>query len=652
MRSWPLRWALTGKRMTALFDQLEAPEWWRAPWTGPVPRTMREFAEAEIVLPDGPHKGQPFRCDTQPFAALLLDELDSGRWRRVAVVGPAQSGKTLVSFVIVTLYILFELGESTIVGIPDMNMADDKWRIDLLPVIKATRYADLLPDKGPGSRGGRVVNTVEFGNGAVLKFMSGGGSDAKRSGYTSRTVQITETDKLDEVGGKSREADKVAQFEARTGAFADAGEVVMESTASFTTGRIWREFLGGTASRIVKTCPHCGESVTPEREHLKGWQEAASEVEARAKAYWVCPSCDEPINDEQRVEMCRGGRLIHKGDGEPDVVTLGFRYSGFDNLLQPTPYLAAGEWRAKQAPDDEIANRERKQFTWAMPHDPPKLEDSGLAFTVIRRRVADSARGMVPAEFKTLVCGCDIGKWLLHWVAVAFDEEGSGRVVEYAEIEVPASDMREELAILLALREFRDLCQAGWLHGKETITPACVLVDAGNWDSTAYAFVRESGPPFWPAKGFGARQIRAMPADGYRVGVDEMAGIELIEIDADKWKGFAYEGLKTPPDEAGAITLFAAEHVEHTQFAKHCCAEAPVTEFKNGREVTRFKDRRRANHYWDALYMACCAGHIAGVRLLEPERPKPKGPPPSPSRTPTQRRRPPMRRAPLRRTYG
>ena len=46
--------------------------------------------------------------------------------------------------------------------------------------------------------------------------MSGGGSDKSRAGFTSRVVVITETDGLDETGGRSREADKVTQLEART----------------------------------------------------------------------------------------------------------------------------------------------------------------------------------------------------------------------------------------------------------------------------------------------------------------------------------------------------------------------------------------------------------------------------------------------------
>src|SRR5690242_9240513 len=58
-------------------------------------RSMREFAEQEIVIPDGPFQGRRFRCDRQPYTGLWFDAVDSGRWSRYVATGPTQSGKTL-----------------------------------------------------------------------------------------------------------------------------------------------------------------------------------------------------------------------------------------------------------------------------------------------------------------------------------------------------------------------------------------------------------------------------------------------------------------------------------------------------------------------------------------------------------------------------
>src|SRR5438309_2289203 len=67
-------------------------------------RSMRQFAEQELVLPSGPFAGRRFRCNRQPYSALWFDEVDSGRWSRCVATGPTQSGKTLTCFIVPLLY--------------------------------------------------------------------------------------------------------------------------------------------------------------------------------------------------------------------------------------------------------------------------------------------------------------------------------------------------------------------------------------------------------------------------------------------------------------------------------------------------------------------------------------------------------------------
>ena len=75
---------------------------------------------------------------------------------------------------------------AVICGLPDMDLAADKWRLDLLPVIERSKYRDLLPGTGAGSRGARLVETIRFVNCATLKFMSGGGGDTSGAGFSAR----------------------------------------------------------------------------------------------------------------------------------------------------------------------------------------------------------------------------------------------------------------------------------------------------------------------------------------------------------------------------------------------------------------------------------------------------------------------------------
>ena len=65
---------------------------------------MRQFAEQEIVNPEGPFAGRKFRCSRQPFTGLWFDAVDSENWNRCVASGPTQSGQTLSCFVIPMLF--------------------------------------------------------------------------------------------------------------------------------------------------------------------------------------------------------------------------------------------------------------------------------------------------------------------------------------------------------------------------------------------------------------------------------------------------------------------------------------------------------------------------------------------------------------------
>jgi phage terminase large subunit GpA-like protein len=606
-------------------------------------RTMRAFAEQEIVIPDGPFAGRRFRCSRQPYTGLWFDEVDSGRWSRYVATGPTQSGKTLSCFVIPLLYHLFELGETVICGLPDMDMAADKWREDILPAIEQSRFRELLPRRGGGSRGGRV-ESIQFGNGATLKFMSGGGGDKSRAGFTSRVVVITETDGMDRPSGASRESDKITQLEARTRAYGGRKRIYMECTVSTEQGRTWQEYRSGTCSRIALACPHCRAWVTPERENLIGWQDADTQAAARDKGAFFCPSCGEAWSQADCVSANAEARLLHAGqsideDGRvrgnpPMTETLGFRWSAANNLFLTSGDLAADEWRAARAPDEENAEREMRQFVWCLPVVPSKLDQTALETHELATRIIPLPRGVVPPAAARLTVGVDLGKYLLHWIAVAWSEDGGGHVVDYGRIEVASDDLGVEQALVVALRELRDMLKSGWPVGKadgEPAAPHQIWIDAGYMTPVVYTFCREAGSRIRPAIGRGAgqqhRQWYNRPTstgsivkhigEGFHINWLPSERMQLVEVDADHWKTWVHQRLSTPIGSRGSMTLFQASPQEHLALAKHLTAEVKTEEFVAGKGVVvKWERLRKQNHWLDALYNASAAGYFCGVRLV------------------------------------
>lgn len=599
---------------------------------------MRRFAEDEIVIPDGPFKGRKFRSDRQPYAGLWFDQISSGRWSRMVATGPVQSGKTLTAFVIPTMYHLFEIGETVIVGLPSMDMAADKWEKDFLPAIEASRFREFIPPTGAGSRGGKFTS-MTFANGATLRFMSGGGGDKKRAGYTARVVVITETDGMDEAGEVSREADKITQLEARTESYGDQARIYMECTVSIEKGRTWQEYTHGTKSRIVVRCRACDAWVTPEREHLVGWQDVETKIGAKAAARFCCPACGVVWSDEDRRVANEGALLVHRGqevtpDGQivgaaPETDTLGFRWSAFNNLFQRAGDFGAKEWSAAKAADPDNAEKGLRQFTWCLPVEPEVKDSVPLDQDAICRRIVPGVgKGMLPPRCERITVGVDLGKFVGHYVVLAWIPGGSSVVIDYGAFDIPSHNMVEEKAIPAALREFRTtICEVGWQGQK----PHAVGVDSNYQTAVVYAACRESSGLFIPTRGHGIKQYGTTPyvrpkkrggeirfiGDEYHVARRHADKVDLLHINADHWKTRVHERFSCPENEAGALRLFDSAPSGHLTYARHVTAEKRVEEWEPGvGTVVRWEKIRKQNHFLDATELAVVVGDYHGGNVL------------------------------------
>lgn len=621
-------------------------------------RSMAEFAEQEIVVPTGPLAGLPFRLDRQPAQRLYLEAAGDRRWRRIVATAPQQAGKTLAFFVIPTLWHLFEVGERVIWGVPDKNLAALKWESDLYPVIaESPRLRHFLPSTGEGSKGGRIESNVRFGNGADLVVMSAGGSDKSRASVTGRVVVITETDGLDTAQRTSVEADPIEQIVGRTRAYADS-RVYMECTVSVEKGRTWREYQGGSESRVAIPCVHCEAWVTPEREHLRGWQGAESITEAREKGRLCCPSCGAEWTEDERRQSNLRGRLVHRGQdidsaGEvtgdpPKTDTLGFRFNAANNLIVPMSEAAAAEWDASRDPDDEEGDTRMRQWYWVMP---AKGGTSSKAQT-IASRLGQTARGIVPDWATLLTIGIDVGLHRCQWVAQAWGDRARGHVIDYGDLYVPSDSMAAELAVLVALREFRDgSAEKGWgrAAGGEPMLPQLVLVDSGYLPDSVYQFAKESGTTYMPSKGQGVSQYGSggrylerkstgarvsYVGDGYHVSRLAAAEVDLLELDVDRWKTIVHRRFTAPIDADGSTTLFrVTKSIEHQRYIDQLLAEERVEEYVAGKgTITRWRKDRGPNHFLDATVLSTVAGHACGVRLIGSTANEP--PPPSERQAP------------------
>lgn len=622
-------------------------------------RTIAEFAAEEIIIPEGKYEGRKWRPRYQPYSALLLNEFDNPQWSTFATTGCVQSGKSLSAFVIPAIYHLVEMREPVVLAAPTIDVAHDKWRLEIEPVFRKTRYASLLPDTGSGSRGG-FAELIELRNGAVIKFMSGGGGDEKRSSFSTRVVIITEADKMDLSGAASREASPIRQLIARTEQW-DIGEarVYIECTVSIEEGFIWTAYNAGSKSRLLVPCCSCRGWVCPEREHLTGIQDAETIEQAESQAAFFCPACGILWTEDQRQEMLQEMKLVHKEqsiDAKTGEVVgpkctsrmLGFRWSAFQNAFSSTAKIANREYAAMIDKSQDDAEKYMRQFYWTLPFVPDEMEVTRLNDNVVLDTTGAIRHKMIPHWGEIITCGIDVGIHWLHWVIMAWrknlgncpeDQPASG-VIDYGSHKVEEGQI--DRSIESAIRGLIAQIDQGYpmLNPDGTVSgslfsPAIGIIDARHQTRAVRAAVKACDHRVWhtlmgfgsgkhysqsysPPKKAGRTIIAAR--EGYHIEHLTVQGVREFKVDVDYWKSWIHRRF-SENSGPGSCQLWHGHRNTHSNFLRHLQAEEEVRYFdvKRNKLVSKWEAIRKQNHYLDATVYAAVGADRQGVTVLEAE---------------------------------
>lgn len=636
-------------------------------------RTMRQWAEQEIVIPNGPFEGDSFSVKNQPVLGLLLDEIDSGRWVEKYATGPSQSAKTMSCFVIPIAYHLAEMGEDVVCGVPDMNMASDKWEDDLLPVFQVSpTLKKLLPMRGSGSEGGKVTDAINLTNGAKLKFMSRGSKDQGKAGFTARVVCVTEAAGFSVSVETSVESGPLDQLEARQRAWDYPQRTThVEGTLTIPEQLPWIARADSSKSRIVSPCPHCGAWILPERRHLAGWKDAENAEQAAELGYWQCPSCEEQINDDERRESMQDCRILHgdqiidrKGNVSGDLPPtrrLFFHWQSWHNLFVSTASIAREEWIAAQMPDDsperEKAEKKLTQFVHGICYTQSNIDFIDLDYKeVAGRKAAGSPRGFIPADTEWVTVGVDVGKYQLYWFAIAFRPAGKMRCFDFGSVDVPSDRMAIDLAIGRALQQLKERFDAGWAvqsgnqqNGVEAKprAPEAVWIDAGYQADAVFAWIRSLGThspraKYVPIIGRGSGQLMRQyenpaKASGRIVQIGDNWHMSKVPkhrayeifVNVDHWKEQVHFSLGLDKELPGAMDFFLASGRDLETVARHLTNEKKVQEFEAGKGLVTKWVRTGQQHWLDgAAYARAAASRLGWRPAIQRDASAGQSPPP------------------------
>lgn len=497
-------------------------------------RSMRDFAEEEVILPEGPYEDLPYRADRVPATAVALEEMDSDWWRRYFGMGDVQDGKTLTFVVLPALYHLFEIGEDIGFAGPTKDMACEAFQEKVKPVIERS-FPHMWPESGPGSQGGQVEK-LQFENGSTVRFFGAAGGDEQRSSHTVRIMIVTELDKMDRSRAASRETDPVSQLEERTSSFDERARFYGECTTSVKEGRINQEVhVTGSGTQVYLDCPYCDTPVLPVREQFSGWEDAENELDAEESARWECPHCGNEWTEEDRLDALHDITVVHKtqeidpetGDivgDRPRTRTFGLHWWFMHSPIKSMGHIAQLEWKATQT-QTEDAEKRVAQFHWSQPYEAER-EAQELSMSLLAEHTADwrfdpfgvlpgtdrRDERQVPEAVEWWIGSVDVQKRWLYYLIDGFSEDLTRWTLTWGVTEIIPDGAQYEPTenhVRLALDATRDLCMD---HGCDTI-----WVDTGyrhecanhhvirNWCQTA-------GDAVQALVGRGAEQMRGKRA--------------------------------------------------------------------------------------------------------------------------------------------
>ncbi len=356
--------------------ELEAPNPATAPfptvlqwtWRPPrLPRTHLELARS-LLLPDGPNKGERWEPDTEPVQAVWVRQMDNPRWKTRTNVAPSQRGKSLQAIALPLLHALVECSQNAGYIMPTLDKLAQNWQSKLRPLFVGCGFGDWLPEKGPGSRGGKpaaltLVNRFTGERGGTLFFLAAGGG-GKETALSSITAKLAASDEADDFAS----AGHLKLGEKRTESYGNDGRNIVASTVNDRKARdghpVLEHYALGTRTRLWFQCPHCRDKGGPTAgfqvmtmEHLK--YDGANADSAQTSARYVCDHCQAEWTEADRRTALLTFREVHAGqtvNAAGDVVgaePTGDHYSLLSNDLEynmsSLEKLAKEHWAATVA---------------------------------------------------------------------------------------------------------------------------------------------------------------------------------------------------------------------------------------------------------------------------------------------------------------
>ena len=538
----------------------------------PPPRmTVSEWAdEYRFLSPESSGQHGKYDSGITPYAREWMDSVnDPDATGTVLMVG-AQLGKTEVLNNMIGYFIDVEPSPMLMVQ-PTIELGEAWSKERLAPMARDTpRIKDKVSDVKSRSAGNTILmKTFPGGNLAIA------GANAP-SGLASRPRRVVLLDEVDRYPPSAgTEGDPCSLAIRRTETFWNA-VVVMTSTPTVKgRSRVETEFEASDQRRYFCDCPRCGHAQT-----LK-WVNVRWEKENGSDAWLQCEGCKEKLNDDDRINMVRGGRWVPtfpdrslRGYHLPGIASMFRHKKGYKSRLHQ---MAADNIKAKKAGKEMLR-------TWINTFLAETWEDEGESVPWEPLMARREDWGSFPEGAIILTAGVDIQGDRFEIEIVGWGEGEESWSIEHHSVmgDFNSPETQDSLDEIL---------QKKFIHPSGTeLGISCTFIDSGHKTKAVYGYTKpRESRRIYACKGVGGPGVPLVNRPTRR-GVERSA---LFAVGTDTAKELTYSRLSLGSKGAGFLHF---PHDRPEDWFRQLTSETKVVRYRNGVPFARFENPSKARN--------------------------------------------------------
>jgi phage terminase large subunit GpA-like protein len=581
--------------------------------------TPAQWAEAHLIVPDGPFAGQKFSLGLTEYLREPLDMMSpDSPVNEIAIMKSAQTGFTTLLIAVIG-YIIDRVACHALLVQPTQDAMRDFNRLKLDPAIKASPVLRRkVAVQTSRSSEGSTMSNKSFPGGSVALAIASSAADLR-----SKTVRVLLRDEIDQYADDlDGQGSPLEISDGRLMAFLNSGEWKKVDVSTPTikgASKIEKRYLAGDQRRWRVPCPGCSEEFSFDISGLTYSQTFPH------NAHYVAPCCGTVIENHEKRGLLRGGKWVATSP-RPGA----FPSYHLNALESPFVNFDAIAAERVAVGDDPARLRPFTNLWLGLPHE--IQGDSPDAEMLMGRREEGLKQGHIPARGLVLLASADVQGTGIWYEVIARAPNRETWVVDAGFLpgstEAPDADAFEQLKEMVLDRAWPDA-----FGGTRKLD--ALAVDSGYRSHVVYSWVRANqrahpttrgdvvlavkGGDGWDRPSIGLPSVVDVNFGGRRV----RGGAAVRTVGTFSLKSTFYEDLwKTqegkPVAPPGACHF--PDFLDDVYF-RQLTSEYTVTEIaRNGRPRRVWRLRHgRDNHLLDCRVYNMALAEYLGLQKLSPD---------------------------------